>query len=217
MKRIITFLTLLFFAKNFSQNIPESKFLLGAEIGINTNQSDYENDSNKVSFQGGILAEYVINKNFSLMGKLKFYDSQIIFTQSRIIGSGMFGNKYQFITCEYNGTIISIPITVNYNFKIYKNLSGSIRFGTSINSEISSRYDYATEVSTDYSKYFIGISGGLNLNYNTGKTAYFIGFEPMFGAKRGMTSGKDFNNQTQTHNYSMENYLFNVGVKFKIK
>ncbi len=121
--------------------------------------------------------------------------------------------QYQFLTSKYNGKIISLPITANYNFKIYQSVPGSLRVGASLNTEISSNFDYPTEVSTDYCNFFVGITGGINLNYNTDKTIYFIGFEPMFGTKRGSTTGIDFNNKQQTQYYEMENYLFNVGIK----
>lgn len=206
------------FSVNVSaQNITENKFLFGAETGININQSDFINDTKKTSIQGGIIGEFILSKNFSIMGKLKYYESQVIFNYSKIIGSGIFGNHYQYFTCKYDGKIISLPITANYNFKIYRNFSGSLRLGPSLNSEISSKYDYPAEVNKDYGNFFVGITGGANLNYNAEKTIYFIGFEPMFGAKRGSTTGKDFNNQQQTQNYGMENYLFNVGMKFNLK
>ncbi|EKB61441.1 outer membrane beta-barrel protein [Bergeyella zoohelcum] len=217
MKQLIAVLTFGIFSLSFGQNIPESKLLIGAETGININVSDYENDTKKVSLQGGLLAEYLLNKNFSLIGKVKYYQSEVIFTYSEIIGSGMFGNHYNFITSSYNGKIISIPITFNYNFKIYKNISGSLRLGPSFNSEISSDYNYPTSVNKDYSKFFVGISGGINLNYNTENKVYFIGFEPMFGVARGKTSGQDLDGKNQTQRYNMENYLINVGMKFRIK
>lgn len=217
MKKLIAVITLGIFSLTFGQNIPESKFLVGAETGLNLNVSDYVNDTKKVSLQGGLITEYLLNKNFSLTGKIKYYQSDVIFTYSEIIGSGMFGNHYNFITSSYNGKIISIPITFNYNFKIYKNLSGSLRLGPTFNSEVSSDYNYRTSVSKDYSKFFVGINGGTNLNYNTENKAYFIGFEPMFGAVRGKTNGQDMNGKNQTHRYNMENYLINVGMKFRIK
>ena len=108
-------------------------------------------------------------------------------------------------------------LTINYNFKIYKKLSGSLRIGPSLNSEISKNYDYPLEVKRDYNSFFVGINEGANLNYNTDKLIYFVGFESNFGAERGTTTGKDWNNKNQTQRYKMENYLFNLGVKFKIK
>ncbi len=200
-----------------AQNITENRFLFGAETGININQSDFINDTKKISVQGGILVEYILNKNFSVMGKLKYYESQIIFPYSKIVGTGMLFNQYEFFTCKYDGIIISLPITANYNFKIYRSLSGSLRLGTSINSEISNKYDYPAEVKKDYGNFFIKITGGINLNYNTEKIIYFVGFESLAGAKRGSITGKDFNNHQQTQNYAMENYLFNIGMKFNLK
>ena len=217
MKVVLTLFTMLVFVSYYAQNITNSKFLVGTEAGINVNQSDYVNDTKKTSLQLGVLAEYQISKNFSVMSKIKHYESQVIFTYSEFIGSGMFGNHYKFHNCTYNGKIISIMLTINYNLKIYKKLSGSLRIGPSLNSEISKNYDYPLEVKRDYNSFFVGINEGANLNYNTDKLIYFVGFESNFGAERGTTTGKDWNNKNQTQRYKMENYLFNLGVKFKIK
>ena len=216
MKRILLLLIILICVGNYAQ-ITNSKFLIGAEAGVNVNQSDYVNDTKKSSLQLGLLAEYQLSKNFSVMSKVKYYESQVIFSYSKIIGIGMFGNQYEFYNCVYDGKVISIPFTINYNFKIYNNLSGSLRIGPSLNAEISKNYNYPTEVKRDYSSFFVGINGGVNLNYSTDKLIYFVGFEPIFGAERGTTTGKDFNNQSQTQHYNMENYLFNLGVKFHVK
>lgn len=217
MKRNLTLLSILFFVINYAQKIKDSKFLVGIESGINSNVSDYINDDKKTSLQFGVLAEYQLTKSFSVMSKIKYYESQVNFAYSKIIGSGTFGNQYQFYTSNYDGKIISVPFTINYNFRIYDKLSGSLRIGSTLNFETSSKYEYPIEVKKDYSSFFIGLSGGADINYHTQKIIYFVGFEPYFGAERGTTTGKDFNNQTQTHNYRMENYLLNLGVKFKLK
>jgi hypothetical protein len=216
-QRILVILTVIFSMNLSAQNSSENKFLFGVETGINFNQSDNINYSKKISLEGGVLAEYLFSKNFSIMGKIKYYESQVIFNYSKIIGSGMFGNRYQYLTCKYDGKIISLPITANYNFKIYRNFFGTLRTGLSLNYEISSKYEYPIEVNKDYNKFFIGITGGINLNYTTEKIIYFVGFEPIFGAKRGSTIGKDMDYTQQTQNYGMENNLFNVGMKFNLK
>ena len=92
-----------------------------------------------------------------------------------------------------------------------------MRIGPSLNYELSSNYNYPPEVNKDYSKAFLGLNGGFCLNYDMGKSIFFFGFEPCFGAKRGSTSGTDFNGLMQTQNYKMENILLNVGIKYKIK
>lgn len=215
MKRNLTLIVFFLTLNLFSQT--ENKIFIGAETGININQSDYINDTQKITMQIGILCEYIIYKKFSIMGKLKYYESTVKFDYSRITGSNWFGNQYQFINAEYNGKILSIPLTLNYNFKIHNKLSGSLRIGPSLNYELSSNYNYPTEVNKDYSKTFIGLNGGFSLNYDIGKSIILFGFEPYFGAKRGSTSGTDFNAVMQTQNYKMENILLNIGIKYKLK
>ena len=65
-------LIVFFFTVNlFSQT--ENKIFIGAETGININQSYYDNDTQKITMQIGVICEYLINKNFTIMGKLKYY------------------------------------------------------------------------------------------------------------------------------------------------
>jgi hypothetical protein len=213
-KRYLTLLLMLITLNLFSQTA--NKIFIGAETGININQSDYVNDTQNISMQIGILGEYLINKNISIMGKLKYFKSTVTFNYSRITGSTWFGNKYQFSDADYNGEILSIPLTLNYTFKIYNKLSGSVRIGPSFNYKLSSIYNYPAEVNIDYSKTFIGLNSGFNLNYDIGKSIIFFGFEPYYGAKRGSTSGKGFSEVMHTQNYRMENILLNIGIKCKL-
>ena len=215
MKRYRTILLFFLTLNIFSQT--ENKFLIGAETGININQSDYVNDTQNISLQIGIFGEYSINKNFSIMGKLKYYESTINFHYSETTAGNWFGTQYKFIESVYNGKILSVPITINYNFEIHKKLSGSLRIGPSLNYELSSNYNYPVEVNKDYSKTFLGLNAGFNFNYDIGKSIILFGIEPYFGAKRGSTSGTDFNGVMQTQNYRMENILLNIGIKYKLQ
>ena len=112
---------------------------------------------------------------------------------------------------------MSIPLTLYYNFKIYKKFYGAIKAGITLNFEISSEFNYPTEISNNYSKSFIGLSFEATLNYDIGKSTLFLGLEPYFGAKRAKTTGEDMNGLLQTQNYLMENILINIGIKYKLK
>ena len=112
---------------------------------------------------------------------------------------------------------MSIPLTLYYNFKIYNKFYGAIKARPTLNFEISSEYNYPTEISNNYSKSFIGLSFGSTLNYDIGKSTLFLGLRPYFGAKRAKTTGEDMNGLLQTQNYLMENILINIGIKYKLK
>ena len=112
---------------------------------------------------------------------------------------------------------MSIPLTLYYNFKIYKKFYGAIKAGPTLNFEISSKYNYPNELSNNNSKSFIGLSFEATLNYDIGKSTLFLGLEPYFGAKRAKTTGEDMNGLLQTQNYLMKNILINIGIKYKLK
>lgn len=218
-KQLFTILVMAFSVSSLAQNTTSnSKFLLGAEVGMNINQSDYLNYSPKITLQGGVLGEYIFDKNFSLMGKIRYYESEVKFYSSEKIGETWVGGKYKAFDNEYNGKMISIPIVLNYNFKIYKNFAGSLKIGPSFDTEIYSNYNYEdVRIDQDNSKFFVGLTWGFNLNYKTPKVVYFVGLEQMFGANRGTIAGTDFDGRKQTMRHSMQNYFINTGVKFYIK
>ena len=85
---------------------------------------------------------------------------------------------------------MSIPLTLYYNFKIYKKFYDAIKAGPTLNFEKSSKYDHPNEISNNYSKLCIGLSFEATLNYDIGKSTLFLGLEPYFGAKRAKTTGK---------------------------
>lgn len=216
MKQYLSLLLLFLTLNLFSQT--KTKIFIGAEMGLNINQSDYIKDSQNITMQAGILSEYVLNKHFSIMGKLKYYESAVRFNYSRVTGSNWFGTEYDFVDAEYKGKILSIPLTFRYNFRIINKISGSVGIGPSLNYELSSIYNYPTEVNKNFSRTFIGLNTGFNFNYNIGKSTVFVGFEPYYGAKRGSRNGKGFySGNATTITYPMENMLLNIGVKYKLK
>ena len=112
---------------------------------------------------------------------------------------------------------MSIPLTLYYNFKIYKKFYGAIKAGITLHFEILSKYNYPNELSNNNSKSFIGLSFEATLNYDIGKSTLFLGFKPYFGAKRTKTIGEDMNGLLQTQNYLMENILINIEIEYKLK
>lgn len=203
----------------FSQDNAK-KWFMGAETGLNIVQSDYVNDNQPVSVQLGILSEYYLNNNFAIVGKLKYYQAKVnhTVTETSYNSSSLFNSSYTFNNVSYSGNILTIPIGLKYEFRISKTLRGAVKICPSLNYEISSQYDYPVGTKTDYNHFFVGLNPGAGLNYCVSESSIlFVEAEPNFGASRGKTTGLDFNNQSQTHTYRIENIFINIGVKFKIK
>lgn len=105
-KQLFTILVLFFSVDSLAQKITSnSKFLLGAEVGMGISQSDYLNYYPKITLQGGVLGEYILDKNFSLMAKIRYYESEVKFYSSERIGKCM-----ERIEALHTGQILMVKI-----------------------------------------------------------------------------------------------------------
>ena len=119
--RILSFLLFLLAslqisAQEDSRINPKKNWYFGAEIGSNTITSikpDHEN-----SFQGGILAEYYFGQHWSLSARLKYFKTGISYHNQP---------DYQF-----SGSVISMPINLNWEFGIAGNFNGNLKLVLSI-------------------------------------------------------------------------------------
>src|SRR5690554_3321601 len=59
---------------------PKNTWYFGAEIGIN-NIHGFNVEKSRQSFQGGLLAEYYFAKQWSLSGKVKYFETGVSFYQ----------------------------------------------------------------------------------------------------------------------------------------
>ncbi len=177
----------------FSQN--KKDWFLGAEIGNNTIISLY----NKNSFQGGVLAEYYFAKQWSLMGRIKYFKT---------------GTTNNAETGYFDGAVISLPIDLKWEYHIIRNFKGNLYMGFALNQEVKSNYYYPLGENTDYSKFFGNFNAGIGFSYFIkNKTAVFINYETyLFGNTRDSKSSL-----FPIIPNSTNNNIFNIGIKYNFK
>jgi hypothetical protein len=94
---------------------PKGKWFFGVEVGTNEITSLNLGEDN-LSFQGGILAEYYFSKNWSISGRIKYFETGIsYFNPGSNSGSGGiidigWGTHAKY--GKFNGNIIAIPLNV---------------------------------------------------------------------------------------------------------
>ncbi len=177
----------------FSQN--KKQWFFGAEVGINTIISK----NNKNSFQGGLLAEYYFAKQWSVMGRLKYFETGVI-------------NNSE--TEYFEGSIISVPIDLKWEFRVHKNLKGNLFMGFALNQEIKSDYHYPSNGDTNFSKFYGTANAGIGFTYFfNDNVAIFTNYETyLFGNDRSSRSS-----YSPLFPNSPNNNLFNVGLKYNFK
>lgn len=121
MKRYFLLAALLGFSLCFAQRInPKGKWYFGIEIGSNDITSD-ELNLFKNSVQGGLLAEYYFATHWSISGKIKYFKTGVSFYNPDTHSGGWFdlGSDESYGT--FKGQVISIPIYLKWEFRIFKN------------------------------------------------------------------------------------------------
>lgn len=215
MKKIIILSLLLLISKTtFAQAEleiinPKGNFYLGAEIGLNIITSFSQGEQNK-SFQGGLLAEYYFAKQWSILGRIKYFETGVSFIKDT-------SNSFDYANYTYNrfdGAIVSVPIDVKWEYRIFNNFKGNIKQGFAYNYETKSNYDFAPNVDTNNSKSFGSLNFGFGFSYFISKkTAFYVDFETyQLGGYKGNNSGFIL-----PKNYYTNNTLLNFGVKYNLK
>jgi Outer membrane protein beta-barrel domain len=193
---------------------PNGNWYFGAEIGNNTITSFTQGESNK-SFQGGLLAEYYTGRHWSLSGRIKYFETGVSFYEAeRRSSSVIFNLDFKGFSGQFKGAVISIPIDLKWEYRIFKNLRGNFKIGYAYNLETKSNYKFSENLKTDYYKSFSSINTGLGLNYFINKkSAIYIDFENYsFGGAKGNNQGFFW-----TTYYYTENNIINIGFKYNFK
>ena len=201
--RILSFLLFLLAslqisAQEYSRINPKKNWYFGAEIGSNTITSikpDHEN-----SFQGGILAEYYFGQHWSLSARLKYFKTGISYHNQP---------DYQF-----SGSVISMPINLNWEFGIAGTFNGNLKLGVAFNKEFTKSYNFPAKVVTDYSSFFGTFNPGLGFTYHLNDNlALYTNYEVYI-------LGNDHYKNTWDIGFlpqSTDNNHFNIGVKHTFK
>ena len=192
---------------------PKNKYYFGAEIGRNTITSFQLGESNK-SLQGGLSAEYYFDKQWSVLSKIKYYETGVSFFSPDTHSGSWFDLGSDAYSGQFKGKIISIPLFLKWEFRMYKNLKGNLKIGYSYFYEISSQYEnYSSNLSTHYSKHNGSLVQGLGLTYFINeKTAIYLDSEYDFGTSKGYSEGLF----GKTH-HTTKNQLTEIGIKYTFK
>lgn len=177
---------------------PKGTLFFGAEFGFNAITSVHQ--TRMTSLQGGILAEYYFAKNWSVNGRLKYFETGIFNENSKQIES-------------FDGVVISLPINLIWKYRLIKNFGGNFKLGIAFNQEVKSNYNYPPGKNTNFSKFYSSFNPGVGINYFISKnTALYINYEVyVLGNHRGDSSG------FYITPYSPNNNLLNFGIKHNFK
>ena len=206
----LSFLPNLIFSQTTEIINPKDKWYFGAEIGSNNIGSYSLGESNK-SFQGGILAEYYFARHWSVAGRIKYYQTGVSFYKPNTHSSSWFDLGSDEYFGKFDGSVITLPIALKWEFRVYKNFAASLKLGTAFNYEVKSNYGaYSEGADTDYSRSYASLNAGYGVNYFINKNfAAYIDVEGFLGQSKG-----SYNGFMGTMYYNTENTLINFGVKY---
>jgi outer membrane autotransporter protein len=147
--------------------------------------------------QGGLTAEYYFAKQWSALGRVKYFKTGVSFTSDESYG-------------VFEGAVVSIPLDVKWEFTIFKNLRGNLKLGAAYNYELQSDYNFPSEMKTDYSKSFFSMNLGAGISYFVSpKMAFYVDLEAYrLGGYKGHRS------TIMGNNYYTDNIHFNLGIKY---
>ena len=109
----------------------------------------------------------------------------------------------------FDGSVISIPLNIKWEFRFQKNFSGNIKLGAAFNNELQSNYNYPTNKSINYSDAYTTFNTGFGVNYFISKrTAIYTDYEIyILGNDRSRNDWFDIVPDSPNNN------LFNIGIK----
>lgn len=192
---------------------PKGNWFFGAEIGTNKINS-FEIEPSKTSFQIGFISEYYFARHWSLSGRIKYFNTGVSFYKpSTHSGSWLdLGSDESF--GSFNGTVIAFPIDIKWEFRIFKNLGGSLKLGSAYTIETYRNYgNYSSNINTNFPQQYGSFNVGWGLNYFINKkVAVYLDVENYSGASKGHSDGL-FGGKS----YNTQNQLVNFGIKYNFK
>ena len=133
------------------------------------------------------------------------------------IGSSYFGGGYKIESSYgyFKGEVITLPLNIKWEFRIWKNFSGNLNLGLNYNFETESNY-FSTNID-DFEKYsakeYSSYNTGFGFNYFISKKkAVFVNIESYIGGTRGQTESFIFSKPIYN-----TNTLINFGYKYNFK
>jgi hypothetical protein len=177
---------------------PKGKWFFGTEIGLNAMTSVHP--SRMTSLQGGFLTEYYFAKHWAVNGRIKYFETGL-------------NNKNDSAYGFFEGAVISVPLNIIWEYRIFKNFSGNLKLGVALNQEVKSNYYYPPNEKTDYSKFYRTFNPGIGFNYFISKnTAVYMNYEVFV-----LGNDRDDADWFDIVPNSPNNNLFNIGIKHDFK
>ena len=157
------------------------------------------------------MAEYYFARHWSLSSRLKYYETGVSFYKQDTHSGGWFDLGTDENYGNFEGAVITVPVNIKWEFRVYKNFAASIKLGAAYNVEVKSNYGpYSEGARTDYSRHYASSNAGYGLNYFINKNfAAYIDVEGFIGQSKGKKDG--FLGQV---NYRTRNNFLNFGVKY---
>lgn len=179
----------------------KGKWFFGAEYGLNTITSFDPNQLKVV--QGGIISEYYYSNYASISLRAKYFETGV-------------SDKESPSTQFFKGAVISVPINLNVEYPINKEVHGTVKMGLAANQELKSNYTrYFSKmhnISTFYGTFNVGAGF---IYYLNNKTALYLNVE-IFILGNDRTENLGFNFLPRLPN-SPNNNLLNLGIKHCFK
>jgi Outer membrane protein beta-barrel domain len=193
---------------------PKGNWYFGAELGNNKITSFSMGEIDK-SFQGGIVAEYYFARHWSIMGKIKYFETGVSFYKPNTHSGSWFDLGNDEFSGTFKGAEIALPIDIKWEFRLCKNLAGSLKLGYAYTIETKNEYSNYTQNlnPNNYSKEYGSLNIGYGFNYFINrKIAVYLDIEFYNGESKGYSEG--FFGKTH---YSTKNTLTSIGIKYNFK
>jgi len=191
---------------------PKGKFYFGAEIGKNEITS-FTKGEPKNSVQIGLFSEYYFARHWSVAAQVSYHKTGVSFYKPNTHSGSWFDLGSPESSGTFNGAVISMPVTLKWEFRIHKNLAGSLKTAVSYNHETKSQYQNYYGSPSDYSKNYGALHFGYGFNYFINKNmAVFYDFDMIIGPPKGESEGFFGKNY-----YTANNDIGSLGVKYNFK
>lgn len=221
MKIKITFIAISFIIINTQAQTdrinPNHNLYFGANIGLNNINFHY--DKTNQGLHGGIFSEYYLAKQWSLTGKVSFFETALDYHHFYHGTTGYFlSSPAKTFNANFSGLVLATSLQIKWEFRLIHNFRGYLKTGYGFYIETYANYsNYINDVNngnypSTYSNWLSGLGFTYYINDN-----YALFFESEYhrgGIKYQSTFGWQVFDDGKRY---ASNQLFGLGVKYKFK
>jgi hypothetical protein len=199
---------------------PKNNLYFGVNFGLNL--IDIHADESRKSIHAGAFAEYYFAKQWSLTGKISYFETGLDFynqsyrLQSRGFGGGSSNFETQIFSADFSGHVLATSLQIKWEFNLIKNFSGYLKTGYGYYIETQSKYEnyIGDKNEGKYPSSYGGWITGMGLTYFLNEEyALFLEIELHNGPVK-------FNGGNYVYgsgNQYASNNLIGLGIKYKFK